>query len=371
MDSPLPIASRRLEVSLLALALLAGTLGSVALWMTTVWKISMPWNQEPTMPNHFGLACTVLLLLAVAGAWVRHAVFGIRAWLLLGIAATLCFTGSAALATHGIPFDPLSAALSLLLGGALASWWEGRSHEPPSALLNPPSDPLLEPQTTALPVEVAGPELSLAERSVFVLTCCLKDTGPLRKKLGPFEFLTLTKEFRRLSIALLESRRALVLPGTGETVQACFGVPLAGDEDGPWAAETARLLAFALKEFTPTETSGTLACGFSLLHGQATTGMGETSYEVSGSLLESARIAAVKAPADFIARDDTTSAWLPEPTAPAATKKVAATRKKPAARKANPSGDAPPKSIAAKKLAPRKTSSGGAKGTKKKPSEEN
>ena len=36
-----------------------------------------------------------------AGAWVRHAVSGIRAWLLLGIAATLCFTGSAALATHG------------------------------------------------------------------------------------------------------------------------------------------------------------------------------------------------------------------------------------------------------------------------------
>ena len=92
MNSNMPSASRRPEMNLLALALLAGTVGSVVFWMTTVWKISMPWNQGLTLPSHFGPTCTVLLLLAVASAWIRHAVPGPRAWLLLGIAAALCFT---------------------------------------------------------------------------------------------------------------------------------------------------------------------------------------------------------------------------------------------------------------------------------------
>ena len=375
MNSNMPSASRRPEMNLLALALLAGTVGSVVFWMTTVWKISMPWNQGLTLPSHFGPTCTVLLLLAVASAWIRHAVPGPRAWLLLGIAAALCFTGSAALSMHGISFDPLSAALSLLLGGALTSWWNGRSNGPSLPRPKLVTEQTAEPETMALADDLEEPSLAFAERPVFILTCCLKDNAPLRKKLGPFEFLTLTREFRRLANALLETRRALVLPGTGETVQACFGIPVAGDDDGPWAAETARLLAFALKDFTPTETSGTLPCGFSLLHGQATTGLGEVSYEVSGTLLETARIAAEQAPADFIAHDATTAVWLPHSEQEAATvgvpKKTVAARRKPAARKANPSSDAPPKTIAAKKRAPGKSKSGGTKGSRKKTSEEN
>ena len=375
MDSNLPSASRRPEMILLALALIAGALGSAVFWMTTFWKISMPWNHGMTVPDHFGLACTVLLLLAVAGAWIRHAVAGPRAWLLLVIAAVLCFTGSAALSTHGIQFDPLSAALSLLLGGALTSWWNGRATGPPRTRPKPATAKTAEPEMLMLAEDLAEPSPVFAERPVFILTCCLKDTAPLRKKLGPFEFLKLTSEFRRLTNALLETRRALVLPGSGETVQACFGFPVAGDDDGPWAAETARLLAFALKDFTPTETSGTLPCGFSLLRGLVNTGMGETAHEVSGALLETARIAAEQAPADFIARDATTAVWLPEPepeaAPPSVSKKTVTPRKKPAARKAKPASDAPTNTIPAKKRVPSKSKSGGAKGSKKKPSEEN
>ena len=379
MDSIMPNFRRRNEVILLALASLAGTLGFALFWLTTVWKINMPWNQGLEMRGPFGLACLVLLLLAVAGAWLRHSVPGPKAWLLLGIASLLCFTGSAALSMHGILFDPLSAALSLLLGGAVAWWWDRRSNERPASLQKILAGQLSDVSVKILDEELPEPPLAFKQRSLFVLTCCLKDAARLRKKLGPFEFLTLTTEFRRLSTALLMTRQALVLPGSGETVQACFGVPVAGEEDGPWAAETSRLLEFALKDFCPTEAAGILKCGFSLIYGEAITGMGETSYEVSGDILAAARIAAEQAPENHIVSDATTAAWLPAPVAapepeiviPSSTKKAAAARKKPAARKTTPAVASIPKPAVPKKRAPKKTKATAPKGSKKKTSEEN
>ena len=60
MDSIMPNFRRRNEVILLALASLAGTLGFALFWLTTVWKINMPWNQGLEMRGPFGLACLYL-----------------------------------------------------------------------------------------------------------------------------------------------------------------------------------------------------------------------------------------------------------------------------------------------------------------------
>lgn len=279
----------------------------------------------------------LMLLLAGASAQVWTAVAWRQALVLLAMAVVLCFTGAAALALHGVKFDPYAASASLLTGAAMAGWWKHRKQAPAVEAGEVFAGQLSATSLQSLTQEPAEVYLEVKERPVFVLTCCLQQTAELRKELGPFEYLALTKEFRRWASQLLLTRRGLVLPGNDEVVQACFGVPLPTNEEGTWAAETVKLLKAAQADFVHPPLKAPPGCGLSLWHGKVLTGRVGESYQVTGELLDQARRAAEQTTGGIIAVDEICAQWFPP-----AKKKVAAA-KKTATKKA------PTKKAAAKK----------------------
>lgn len=260
------------------------TLGTNALH----FLLAMPWQGANSTPLSWGLALSIALVAAALAAWMVRAIPSPRSWVLVAVAVTLCFTGSAAVALHDVAFDPLTPAFAILLG-SLGGWFMSRK-----------------------PASEAIADQAVENRPVFVLTVGLVEAAALRARLGPNAFLTLAAAFRKRAASLLQARQALVLPGSGDSLQACFGVPHASANDAENAAQTSILLARALAEFFRQQSSPPPSCSIALKHGTATTGVVDGTYEVVGEVLEECRHLWERAASGFVITDEATAEKLPE-----------------------------------------------------------
>lgn len=295
------------------LGLLAGLVGDASRWAlgTGEWLAALPWLREVDWISPSATSQTVHILLGVAAAWFLYTVPLRRAGFLLVLSIILCFTGSAALSLHGGKVDPFSPAISLLLGG-LVGWLLHRKHHGSVPSLQRVFDGQLSVEAQSeLEGVLTSDDLQCENRNVYVLTCHVPDVAELRRKLGPAEFLKLTGEFRERATSLLHARRALVLPGSGEVVQACFGVPKADTNDAARATETAELLLVALDDCFSQQPDPRPQCAVSLQQGIAATGIVNGVYQIVGDVLEQSRHLCETSPPGQVTIDAPSSAIFP------------------------------------------------------------
>ena len=300
----------------LLLGLIAGILGDASRWAlgTGEWASVLPWLRDSEWVAPHLVTKIIHILLGLAAAWVVFTVPLRRALVIVLLALVLCFTGSAALSLHEIVLDPFPPAFSLLLG-ALAGWLMKKrrqaGHPPLEELFD---GRLSEESIRKLSSTITAEDLAGENRPIIVLTCNIHDAAELRRKVGPSAFLAITGEFRKRATGLLLTRRALLLPGSGEMVQACFGVPKADASDAAGATESGSLLLAALNEYFRQQSAPRPEFSVTLLQGIAATGIVDGVYEVAGDVLEQCRHLCENSPSGQVTIDPASAAFLPIPT---------------------------------------------------------
>ena len=297
----------------LLLGLIAGILGDASRWAlgTGDWASVLPWLKDSEWVAPHLVTKIVHIVLGMAAAWVAFTVPLRRALALMLLALVLCFTGSAALSLHEIVLDPFPPAFSLLLG-TLAMWLVKKRRQ----AAHPPLEELFdgrlsEESIRKLSSTITTDDLAGENRPIIVLTCNIHDAAELRRKIGPSAFLTITGEFRKRATSLLLTRRALLLPGSGEMVQACFGIPKADSSDADVAAESASLLLAALNEYFRQQPAPRPEFSVTLLQGIAATGIVDGVYEVAGDVLEQCRHLCENSPSGQVTIDPASAPFLP------------------------------------------------------------
>ena len=296
--------------------LLAGVLADASRWAlgTADWNALLPWVHDGGWADPNGLTKGLNYLLGLASAWVLCMVPGKRGWVMLIVAVVLCFTGASAVALHDVKFDPFPPVLALLLGAGVAWLWHRQQTRALPDLAQIFAGQLSPEALSQLESAINKDELGCENRPVWLLGACFHEASTMRKKMGPSAFLTLTGEFRKRATAILLTRQALVLPGTGEIVWAAFGVPLASADAGAICLDSAELLRTALSESFPAPAE----FSYVVQHGMAASGIVDGAYQVSGEVMDHARQLLEVAFLNQIVTDEPSAKLLLEDAAPLA-----------------------------------------------------
>lgn len=278
-------------ILVLVCGLMAGVVGDASRWVLGTGEMVslLPWHRNvewvaPTVTMYI-----IHLALGVAMAWVTYAVPMRRAWFVWVAGGLLCFTASAALSLHKITVDPFPPAVAQLLGG-LVGWSLARRKQATTLDVERLFEGQLSPDSLReLEASLTSEDLVCENRPMTVLTCSIVQPARMRKLLGPSEFLTFHGEFRQRASNLLLARRALVLPSSGEVVQACFGLPKANSNDHEHAQQSATLLWESLKETFIDHTGPPLEFYVSCIQGMAATGIINGIYQVASEALDQGR----------------------------------------------------------------------------------